>query len=67
MTNGVTPKEWIGQFVVAQAKRLIETNPDQSLKQIAFTLGFTDATSFYRYFKRVTGIYPQVYRERLRS
>ena len=67
VTNGVTPKEWIGQFVVAQAKRLIETNPDQSLKQIAFTLGFTDATSFYRYFKRVTGIYPQVYRERLRS
>ena len=63
VTNGVTPKEWIEQFVVAQAKRLIESNPKQSLKHISMLLGFSDHSSFYRYFKRVTGLYPQAYKE----
>jgi len=62
-TNGMLPKEWIERYVVAQAKRLIETNPGMPLKQIAFILGFTDHSSFYRYFRSVTGIYPQAYRK----
>lgn len=56
VTHGVTPREWIEQYVVTQAKRLILSHPNTSLKQVAFMLGFTEATSFYRYFKRVTGM-----------
>lgn len=64
-TNGMLPKEWIERFVVAQAKRMIETNPDLSFKKIAMVLGFTEHSSFYRYFRRVTGVYPQAYKEAL--
>lgn len=64
-TNGMLPKEWIERFVVSQAKRLIETNPQLSLKKIAMDLGFTEHSTFYRYFHRVTGIYPQAYRKGL--
>ena len=55
-TNGVTPGQWIDRYVVAQAKRLIVANPELSLKEIAYELGFSEPTSFYRFFKRVTGL-----------
>lgn len=63
-TNGVTPGQWIDRYVVAQAKRLMATNPELSLKQIAFELGFSEPTSFYRYFKRVTGLTAKEYRHK---
>ena len=63
-TNGVTPGQWIDRYVVAQAKRLIVANPELSLKQIAFELGFSEPTSFYRYFKRVTGLTAKEYRHK---
>lgn len=55
VSGGMTPSDWIEQYIVAQAKRLIETQPDHSIKEIAYTLGFTEPTTFHRYFKRVTG------------
>ena len=61
-TNGVTPGQWIEQYVVTQAKRLIASNPELSLKQIAFELGFSEPTSFYRYFKRITGLTAKEYK-----
>ncbi len=47
---------------MAQAKREMTTDPSRSLKQIAFSLGFNEPTSFYRYFKRVTGMTALAYR-----
>lgn len=64
VTHGVTPKEWIEQYVIAQAKRLIEAQPDKSLKLTAYSLGFSEPSSFYRYFKRTTGMTPKEYREK---
>lgn len=61
-TNGVSPGQWIERYVVAQAKRLIVTNPETSLKEIAFELGFSEPTSFYRYFKRVAGLTAKEYK-----
>ena len=55
VSRGMTPSEWIEQYIVTQAKRLIEMHPDHSIKEIAYTLGFTEPTTFHRYFKRVTG------------
>lgn len=55
VSGGITPSDWIEQYVVTRAKRLIETQPDHSIKEIAYTLGFDEPTTFHRYFKRVTG------------
>lgn len=65
-TNGVTPGQWIERYVVSQAKRLIAANPHLSLKEIAFELGFSEPTSFYRYFKRVTGLTAKEFKLRVR-
>ena len=62
-TDGFTPAKWIEQYVTAQAKRLIETHATQTLQEIAYMLGFSEPTSFYRYFKRVTGMTAKEYRD----
>jgi len=66
-TNGISPVKWIEQYVTAQAKRLIETQATQTLQETAYMLGFTEPTSFYRYFKRVTGMTAKQYRDSIPS
>ena len=63
-TGGLSPGEWIEQYVTAQAKRLIETHATQTLQETAYILGFSEPSSFYRYFKRVTGMTAKQYREK---
>ena len=63
-TNGLSPVKWIEQYVTAQAKRLIEARTTQTLQETAYMLGFTEPTSFYRYFKRVVGMTAKEYRDR---
>lgn len=62
-TYGLTPVKWIEQYVTAQAKRLIETHATPTLQETAYMLGFSEPTSFYRYFKRVTGMTAKEYRD----
>ena len=62
-TASISPAEWIEQYVTAQAKRLIETRATQTLQETAYLLGFSEPTSFYRYFKRVTGMTAKQYRD----
>lgn len=61
-TNGVSPVKWIEQYVASQAMRLIESRATQTLQETAYMLGFTEPTSFYRYFKRVVGMTAKQYR-----
>ena len=63
VTNGLSPVKWIEQYVTAQAKRLIETQATQTLQETAYMLGFSEPTSFYRYFKRVAGMTAKQYRD----
>ena len=63
VTNGLSPVTWIEQYVTAQAKRLIEAHATQTLQETAYMLGFSEPTSFYRYFKRVTGMTAKQYRD----
>ena len=62
-TNGLSPVDWIEQYVIAQAKRLIESRATQTLQETAYLLGFSEPTSFYRYFKRITGMTAKQYRD----
>jgi len=62
VTNGLSPRQWIEQYVMLQAQRLITADKKLSLKDIATLLGFTEASSFYRYFKRVSGMTAREYR-----
>lgn len=62
-SGGISPAQWIEQYVITQTKKMIETHPERSLKDIAFELGFTEPTSFYRYFKHATGMTAKEYRD----
>ena len=60
--HGMSPAAWIEQYVVAQAKKLMDTLPDCTIQEIAFRLGFSEPTTFHRYFKRVTGMTAKAYK-----
>ena len=66
-TGGIAPGEWIEQYVIVQSKRLIETHTTLTLQETAYMLGFNEPTSFYRFFKRVTGMTAKEYRDRTTS
>ena len=61
-TGGLSPGQWIEQYVTTQAKRLIETHATPTLQETAYMLGFSEPTSFYRFFKRITGMTAKQYR-----
>ena len=66
-TGGLSSSEWIEQYVTTQAKRLIEIHATPTLQETAYLLGFFEPTSFYRYFKRVTGMTAKQYRDCFQS
>lgn len=62
-TNGVTAKEWIDRALITRIKvELLHT--DKSVADIAYDLGFANPAFFSKYFKRLTGLTPQKYREK---
>lgn len=56
----------IHERMVMESRRLL-FHTNNSLKEIAFDLGFTDASYFNRFFKRETGITPAEYRLNIRK
>ncbi len=56
-----TPKELIDSIKICQAKKLL-TESDMTLDQISETLGFSCHNNFNRFFKRVEGLPPGVFR-----
>ena len=65
--NGTSPLAWIQNYITTRAKRMMDANPKQIVKEIAYQLGFPTTANFCRYFKRATGIYPQAYKESTKS
>lgn len=63
LTGGQSPADWIEQYVAAQAKHMLLTQ-QKTVKETAYCLGFSESASFCRFFKRVTGLTPQLFRER---
>jgi len=41
------------------------SEPERSMVDVAFMLGFSELSTFYRAFKRWTGITPQQYRRQV--
>lgn len=52
--------------LILEARRLL-FHTEQALKEIAYELGFADASYFSRFFKRETGVTPAEYRSNIRK
>ena len=64
--SGRSAIKHLHERLVLEAKRLLFYTP-QSLKELAFDLGFSDASYFNRFFKRETGQTPAEYRTSIRK
>ena len=62
---GITPIAYVLDYKISKAKHLLFRNPNLSVKQVAYELGFYDTHYFSRLFKRITGETPGEYRERV--
>ncbi len=61
-----TPKRMIDERSALEAKRMLSTSRD-SVEGIGLTLGFTEATNFVKFFRRMTGTTPEAFRRALPS
>ncbi|MBI9058110.1 MAG: helix-turn-helix domain-containing protein [Labilibaculum sp.] len=59
-----TAKSFIDNYVILEAKRML-VSTSLSVKEIAFTLGFDEATNFLKYFKKHTSLTPVEFRSAL--
>ncbi len=64
-TFGMTIGEYIQQYRVAQAQRLLATS-EESVLTIALQTGFGSTSSFYATFKKIVGCAPLDYRRTVR-
>lgn len=64
---GISPSKYIGELRLDMAKKLMQSNPDILLKDVAEMVGFTDAFYFSRVFKSREGISPSAYIRRLKE
>lgn len=59
--SGRTPLQLIHEQMLTESKRML-FHTDQPIKEIAFSLGFSDSTNFTKWFKTKTGYTPVHYR-----
>jgi len=57
---------FINEFCINEAKRLFSDPKykNRSISEILFEVGFNSRSTFYSFFKKITGITPSAYRER---
>jgi AraC-like DNA-binding protein len=63
-TGFKTPLQYIHDRKMLEARRLLQ-HSDQSIKGVAFEIGFEDIQTFSRFFKKHEGISPSEYRNTL--
>lgn len=63
---GLSPLQYINTKKVERAQLMLYTT-DQPVKEVAYSLGFTDHSYFIRVFRKQTGVTPQEYRDRMRK
>ncbi|KZN61155.1 hypothetical protein N473_22700 [Pseudoalteromonas luteoviolacea CPMOR-1] len=62
---GMTAKEYATLIEVSKARNILKQSPTCSLTDIAHQLEYTDQSHFNRQFKKVMGITPRQYRQRI--
>ncbi|MBO7647217.1 MAG: AraC family transcriptional regulator [Bacteroidales bacterium] len=65
--TGMPASYWIQQYIIIQAKQMLRKDLMATIQEIAYYLGFSDQTSFCRYFKRETGMTPLEYRKKVNA
>jgi|GEM_PF-322756 len=63
--TGISASEWIDNYVMMQAKTLLQGYPQYSIQQISDKMGFTEQSTFCRYFRVHEGISPCEFRKQL--
>lgn len=61
-TTQETPRKIIDQMILSEAKKLLK-DENLSIQNVADKLGFSDASSFTKFFKRNTNITPKTYQK----
>ena len=64
---GMTPKAYILSYRINCAKELFYREPNLSVKEVAYEMGFEDQHYFSRLFTRVTGQSPTAYKDHLKN
>lgn len=59
--SGKTPSKWINEAIMQEIHYQLK-NSTTSIKEIAYSLNFTNASFFGKFVKRFTGVSPQRYR-----
>ena len=63
---GTSPLQYVNSKKVERAQLLLYTT-DMPVKEVAYTLGFSDHSYFIRMFRKMMGITPQDYRYKMRG
>ena len=63
-TTGITPNEWINRIVIHNAKKLLQKS-DNTIKEVSYTLNFSNPSFFGKYFKRLVGVSPADYQRKI--
>lgn len=65
LTTGFTSSEYIKNYRIERAKKLLINYNFISVAKIGFMCGFDEPTHFSRFFKHITGITPLEYRKQI--
>lgn len=61
---GVSFPNYLARYRVDYARDLMRRNPDMRLSDVAEESGFANESSFFRSFKRLTGLTPSEWKEK---
>ncbi|MFW2503347.1 response regulator transcription factor [Clostridium diolis] len=59
--NGISPGEYLSNYRIEMAKKIMREQPELLIKEIADMVGFHDAYYFSKIFKKKTGMWPTKY------